>query len=416
MTVLELDPRGLTPGMLVPPQSKSDAQRALMLADLLSWPELAANVDLSDTAAADVHVLAAGLTTIGSRSGHIDCQAGGTPFRFLLALAATTPGRFTFAGTERLGARPHQPLIDTLRDTLGSGGLRIQLGTPWPIEVVGGTASGASATFRIDARESSQFASALLLACARLNHTQQRPWSVELAGPLASPGYLDLTLGWLRRTGFAVETREARFTVTSAPRPQAAPTVPGDWSSLGYLLLMAWASGGRVARVDPTADHPDRRILSKLEAAGLRVESTPEGTYEVKGTARAGVEASAAECPDLIPTLAALACVLPARSRFFAVQILREKESDRLEAIRAFVRAAGGGTELEADTLVVTPPTHRVPRLDLHSGGDHRIAMSAAVLACLLQVPLRLGDPQCVAKSFPGFWNEVRKAGAIVSP
>jgi 3-phosphoshikimate 1-carboxyvinyltransferase len=175
--------------------------------------------------------------------------------------------------------------------------------------------------------------------------------------------------------------------------------VPGDWSSLGYLLLLAWASGGAVAGADLAAAHPDRAMVRLLRELG------------VSGVPAAGVRATAAECPDLLPTLAALACVCPGSSVLEEVHLLRGKESDRLEGIRALVDAAGGRTELSGDTLTVSPPPQIRP-FSFSSRGDHRMAMSAAVLAVLGRVPLTLAEPDCVSKSFPGFFQELAASGA----
>jgi 3-phosphoshikimate 1-carboxyvinyltransferase len=160
---MHIDPRGLKPSVLTPPQSKSDAQRALVLAWILGWPELQAQVETEST---DVATLAAGLKVIAHGSGTIDCHDGGAPFRFLLALAATTAGRFTFTGSARLAARPRSAL---------TAALGIEDRGSWPL-VVDGVAVRAP-PFVIDASESSQFPSALLLAAARLERRENRPWS-----------------------------------------------------------------------------------------------------------------------------------------------------------------------------------------------------------------------------------------------
>ncbi len=412
---LRFDPAGLGPSRLVPPPSKSDAQRALVLAHVTGRPraEVLPDEELAH-APADVKALARGLeclSSAGDAEALIDCGDGGAPFRFLLGQAATTPGaRVRFVGSARLGERPHASLFESLRAALGAYGLRIEEGHPWPVRVRGAEGSG-SPVFRIDARRSSQYASSLLLAAAALTLREGRTWTVELESGSASEGYLDMTIEWLGRFGLTVRRSGLRMGVRSVHTPASIPTVPGDWSSISYLLLVAWASGGKVAHVDLRASHPDRAIVRILSEIGLSVLEDEDGV-RVEGRAERGLTASGAECPDLLPTLAALACVLPAPSTLHGVGILRHKECDRLEAIRELVAAVGGQTTLDDETLIVTPPAQLRSPFAFTTRGDHRMAMTAATLAVLARVSVTLDDAECVGKSFPGFWDELAAAGA----
>jgi 3-phosphoshikimate 1-carboxyvinyltransferase len=363
----------------------------------------------------DVRLLREGVRALEAGGGSIECMDGGAPLRFLLAQAAITAGTFLFTGSPRLAERPLDPLLDALQGTLDSCGLKIQRGSPWPIEVHGvPSAKPAAPVFSIDSRESSQFATSLLLACASLQRRESRPWSIALYGKAASAGYLQMTASWLERVGFAVETDRPRITVAGWKAPSSVPQVPGDWSSLAYLLLIAWKTGGAATRADTSVAHPDRAIVRFLEAVGLEVAFSDDGRAQVKGAAKGWLRASAAECPDLIPTLSALACVLPEPSRFEDIGILRDKESDRREGIRALVAAAGGKARVDGGALVVEPPAAKAAFLDMDTRGDHRLALSAATLSCLLGTPLRVTEPDCVEKSFPGFWDELSAAGASV--
>jgi 3-phosphoshikimate 1-carboxyvinyltransferase len=97
------------------------------------------------------------------------------------------------------------------------------------------------------------------------------------------------------------------------------------------------------------------------------------------------------------------------------VGILRVKESDRLEGIRALVAAYGGTTDLQGEVLQITPPATRPGRFAMDSQGDHRLAMTAATLCVLSGTPLELTGPECVEKSFPGFWRQLSSTGALIS-
>jgi 3-phosphoshikimate 1-carboxyvinyltransferase len=415
MTQLHVDPSHLTPSVLTPPISKSDAQRAMVLAHLMgAWPHPILQEEPEHFLPTDVRVMRRGIEALRLPPGpvrDVDCADGGAPFRILVTQAAVTPGvHVRFTGTPRLGERPHGPLFESLRQTLGPSGLVLTEGHPWPVELRAPTATGEP-VFRVPGAQSSQYASSLLLGCAALYLRERRPWRVEILGPLTSAGYLDLTVSWLRRFGFTVGASEGRLEVTGYQAPERTPAMPGDWSSLGYLLLISWRTGGSVERADLSSAHPDQALVRLVERAGLTAVAGPADTLRLTGEARDGLVASGKECPDLLPTLAALACVLPRPSTLTDVGILRLKESDRLEGIRTLVNAFGGTTLLEGETLTIHPPTSHPARFSMDSRGDHRLAMVAATLSVLSGVPLTLTGPECVEKSFPGFWRQLERIG-----
>jgi 3-phosphoshikimate 1-carboxyvinyltransferase len=414
MSLWRVDPARLRPAQLLPPISKSDAQRALALAhaaQLEGWVEL---TDSDDALPEDVRVMRRGLSALSAGEGpvEIDCRDGGAPFRILLSLAAVTPGReIRFTGSARLGERPHAPLLEALRATLD--GLELVQGDPWPLIVRAPAAKTAVPHFRVSAAESSQFASGLLIAAAACVRRERRPWVVELIGPTASLGYLELTVDWLERYGFTVQRGPAQIAIAGWSEPQRRPDLPGDWSSLGYLLLAAWKSGGTVARVDREVAHPDRAVLGVLDSIGLSVEPCGPREVRVLGTPRSGLTASGRDCPDLLPTLAALACVLPGVSALSGVDVLRHKESDRLAGILELCAAGGARATHEADRITITPG--KVPaELRVRTHEDHRLAMSAATLSVLSGAPCLLDTPHCVAKSFPGFWRQLERTGVTL--
>jgi 3-phosphoshikimate 1-carboxyvinyltransferase len=422
-TRILVDPSGLRASPLTPPVSKSDAQRALVLGHLTgAWPLPSVQAEPDEDLPADVRVLRRGVEALRLPPGpvrDVDCADGGAPFRILATQAAVTPGAHVrLTGTPRLGERPHGPLFNSLRMALGPAGLTLTEGSPWPVELKAPADTSAVApVFRVPGAQSSQYASSLLLGCAALYLRERRPWSVEIEGHLTSAGYLELTVTWLKRFGFNLQESASRYTVAGYTAPPSVPSLPGDWSSLGYLLLIAWKAGGTVERADVDSAHPDQAILRMIEQVGLKaVPAGPEYTLKVEGRPSGGLRASGTECPDLLPTLAALACVLPAPSTLTEVGILRVKESDRLEGIRTLVAAYGGTTDLQGEVLQITPPAARPTGFAMDSRGDHRLAMTAATLCVLSGTPLSLTGPECVEKSFPGFWRQLSRSGVLISP
>ncbi len=230
--------------VLNPPVSKSDAQRALILADIIGASSPLTNV--RDAALpGDVKIVRDGLWALRHHKSHIDVHDGGAPFRFLLTQAALTPGtQVSFTGAARLASRPHDQLINSLQNTLSPLGVTLTFTAgQWPVTVQTPDAPLSVAAFSINGAESSQFASSLLLGVARLVARTHRPVRLELSGPTASAGYLDMTIRWLEACGFTVENVGAGVTVTGFQEPRTVPSIPGDWSSLTYLLPIAWKCG-----------------------------------------------------------------------------------------------------------------------------------------------------------------------------
>lgn len=394
------------PEALSPPVSKSDAHRALVLAELCDGRHealLAPHPELPR----DVEIISRGLGVLRGRSGDVDCHDGGAPLRFLVTQAALTPDSvWRFTGTPRLGERPHEPLFEALRRSLG---VRIHpLGAPWPLEVRSGPRHFVD-PFRVSGVESSQFASSLLLGAARLVREGEGSATVEVEGEQTSTGYLALTVDWLRRFGFLVEASASTLTVKGWTRVEAPPALPGDWSSLTYLLPLGWRAGLGVAHVDRSLAHPDRAFATHLESAGLTLDARG-GLTVVSGALLRGVDVDAQVCPDAVPALVAVALAAKAPSRFSRCGVLRLKESDRLEGLVTLVRLVGGEARVEGETLTVTPPaTSRGGVYDARD--DHRLVMAAAVAGALLGVSIPVRGTGAVAKSFPGFWREAGKAG-----
>ncbi|MFO0594669.1 MAG: 3-phosphoshikimate 1-carboxyvinyltransferase [Myxococcaceae bacterium] len=386
---------------LVPPLSKSDAQRALVLAEVTGvpfasvWPE-------GEAMPRDVAVLRDGLVALRASTATIDCHDGGAPFRFLLGQAAVSPGRrVTFTGTARLGERPHAPLLAALQAAIP--GLKLEAGSPWPLVV--------TTPERIDLQrmvvsgvQSSQFASSVLLAAAKVATRTGHPVDVVIDGALASEGYFALTRRWVEAFGGLDGT-----SVRPLSPPARVPPIPGDWSSLGYLLALSWVARLPVERIVEHSGHPDESLLTHFASVGLSLDAN----CIVSGAPRAGFTVDAASCPDSVPLLAALATRLPAPSRFSRAAILKVKESDRLAGTVELLRAAGHDARVDDDVLHVTPGTPRAFSFDARD--DHRMAMSAAVLARLHGVKLTLTGRDSVQKSFPGFWTEAAKADVDVA-
>jgi 3-phosphoshikimate 1-carboxyvinyltransferase len=358
-------------------------------------------------------VLEPGIDSLGGAGAgapvEIFCGNAGTLLRFLIASLAVRPGRWRLDGTARLRERPVAPLVEALR---GLGAEIRELGSPGhaPLEIAGGTLVGGST--RLDAGESSQFLSALLMA----GLAAPRPVTVEVTALTSAP-YVEVTLAAARQCGGHIEIREegARglvYQTLPGLQPPLRLRVEGDASAASYPAAAAALTGGEVALEGLAADSPqgDRRFLDLLGSMGADVVWGRDEVEVWGGTLRA-VEADLSGMPDMVPTLAALAPFAQGTTRIVNVAHLRLKESDRLAAMTAELRRLGAVVEEGRDRLDIAGSWHGSPppadRVTVDTHGDHRIAMSLALVG-LRRPGVVIGSPQVVAKSYPAFWQDLQ--------
>jgi 3-phosphoshikimate 1-carboxyvinyltransferase len=413
-------------GRFAPPPSKSVTNRVLVLALLAGRRLVVENPLLAE----DTRHLLTALAVLGWRveppsgapaggleiepgpwpaAARLECGASGSMARFLAAALTTLPGRWLLDGGARLRERPLGPLVAALR---ALGATIRELGAPGrlPLEIEGGSLVGGRV--ELDAGESSQYLSALLMAAPRANRT------VEIrVSRLASAPYAELTVEMLRRFGVAVERRGAlHFRVQPGLPGVATLRIEADWSAACYPAAAAALSRGRaeLLGLDPGSAQPDRRFLELLGGMGAAVAWTAGGGLVVERRGDLlGLDADLAELPDQAPTLAVLAPFARGVTRIRNIGHLRLKESDRLAAVASELRRCGAevrpledGLEIPGCWAAAAPPDGEV-LIETH--GDHRIAMSFAVLG-LARPGLRIAAPRVVAKSYPEFWSDFASA------
>jgi 3-phosphoshikimate 1-carboxyvinyltransferase len=251
--------------------------------------------------------------------------------------------------------------------------------------------------------------------------TSQSLSAINILGVVA-PGGIDVVpVGDAVSAPYVEMTRQVAhlFRVAGlrdAGRPGAARPEPafgavdleieGDWSGAAFLLAAAQASGGEVVVEGLNWDtaQADRKVVGVLRDAGALVEAASGGA-RARGGPKRPVEVDLRDAPDLAPLVGALACLAPGVSRVRGAAHLRVKESDRIATVVDAARALGCRAEPTADGFEVEgPATHGGTIATRH---DHRIAMAFAVAG--LAVPgVVLDDPGCAAKSYPGFWHDLR--------
>jgi 3-phosphoshikimate 1-carboxyvinyltransferase len=427
MSAIRIYPCALR-GRIAAPPSKSAAHRALICAALSEGVSHLEAAGYSDDIEATLDAVAA-LGAVAVREGEnlsvtgispaagaqapcgmlplIDCNESGSTLRFLIpvALAVTGGGRFT--GRGNLGARPLGPYLEIFARQ-GIECTRRTEGGRLDMTLKGRLTPGH---FSLPGNVSSQFVSGLLFALPLLEGDS----TVELTTPLESEGYLDMTLAALGDFGVRVSRPDrGRFEIPGGQRFQSRRRrIEGDYSQAAFFLAAgAMGSALEVEGLDPDSLQADRAMLEALTrmGAGIRRDgesvSASAGRGELKGALLDG-----AQCPDIVPILAAAASVAEGRTEITGSARLRLKECDRLQAVSRELCRLGASVKERADGLEIEGQKMLPGGVRVSSHRDHRIAMTLAVAATRCRDPIELEDPECVAKSYPGFWADYAMLG-----
>jgi 3-phosphoshikimate 1-carboxyvinyltransferase len=324
--------------------------------------------------------------------------------RFLSAVAALGHGRYVLTGSARLCQRPIQDLLDALAGLGVEAVSEPHNGCPPVIVQARGLAGGPT---KVSGTISSQFLSALLL----ISPFAARDVEIQVAGDLVSRPYVDITLNVMEDFGIAYYRQGYRyFTVPAGQRYQAQDyEVEGDASSASYFLGAAAITGGRVTltNLNSGSCQGDSGFINVLAQMGCRVESSPAGVV-LQGRPLQGIAMDMAHMPDLVPTLAVVAAFARGETTVTGVPHLRHKESDRLQAVATELTKMGITVRETDDGLIIQGG--RPHGAVIATYNDHRIAMSFA-LAGLKTSGVSIADPDCVAKSFPDFWDYFESLG-----
>lgn len=402
--------------------SKSHLQRLLVCAAFADGPTVIRGADLcGDVAAAAgcVRALGAGVAVDGrslyitpvkspTENPLLDCGESGTALRFLLPVVAALGTGARFTGRGRLAERPLSPLYEILSEN----GCRLSERGVFPLRVEGRLRGGE---FTVDGGVSSQFISGLLLAAPLTGETV----TVTLTGRAESLPYIGMTERVMSLFGVNVE-HPAPLCYRVGPgayRSPGAVTAEGDWSNAAFWLVAAVLSNSEdftLKGLDPSSPQGDRVIADFLRTAGARVDVSPDGVRVSREGDLRPFTADAAQCPDLVPALAVLMCGAVGVSEIRGAARLRLKESDRLLTVGNLVRALGGEVQALPEGLRIYGEG-RLRGGTVDAAGDHRIAMAAAAAAPLCREPVRITGAEAADKSYPGFFDTFRLAGAGVT-
>ncbi len=266
----------------------------------------------------------------------------------------------------------------------------------------------------IDGSISSQFISALLIACPLT--TQSTTLSIK--GEIKSRPYVDVTIELIEKAGAEIlieEGNNIKFIIPANQRYNLKEyTIPGDFSSASYLLAAAAITGSTVTvkNLFPSKQG-DVDIIDVLGRMGAKISWDKEnGIVKVTGNGLKGTTFDAGATPDLVPTIAVLAACAEGITVIENAEHVRYKETDRLHAMALELTKMGISVKEEPDQLMITGGT--LHGAQLHGWHDHRIVM-ALTIAGMVAGDTTIDTAESVEISFPDFFEEMVALGAQIS-
>lgn len=378
----------ITPGPLAgtvtPPPSKSIAHRAILAAALAGGgtiSNLAASQDIEAT-----RRCIAALNAEGPDLPLLDCGESGSTLRFLIPLALVLRGGGIFTGRGRLMERPQKPYFDIF-DEKGifyeqKDGVLTVRGHLEPGE------------YRLPGNVSSQFVTGLLYALPLLDGDSE----IVLTSTLESAGYVIMTENVLEKFGITAEEQDTGWVIPGGQVYQPCDlTIETDWSQAAFWYATEFLGNSvEVSGMPKYSCQGDRKF----------------GGFYYRLTMPRNMGFPVADCPDLVPPLAAMAALRNGYTTYMGnAARLRMKESDRLTTVAQTLNALGAQVEEGPDFLKIWGRDGLTGGVTVDCCNDHRIAMMAAVAATRCAEPVTLLGAECVSKSYPNFWEEYKRLG-----
>ncbi len=428
-------------GIIQAPPSKSSMQRACAAALLVKGTSVILNPGHSndDKAALDIiQKLGAKISKVNGDltvksegvnpvSSTINCGESGLGIRMFTPLAALSEKELTINGSGSLLTRPldfFDEILPQLGVKVNSRNGKLPLTIQGPLRPV---------NIEIDGSLSSQFLTGLLLAYSTSPSNSLSGGEGGLASSvsikvknLKSKPYIDLTLDVIKKFGLRIpENRNYEEFFFRNDSSQVLPlgedlggafsyTVEGDWSGGAFLLVAGAIAGPITVRgLDLTSTQADRAMIDALVAANAGIAIEAKG-IKVRPSEMKGFQFDATDCPDLFPPLVALAAYCKGRTTIKGVSRLLHKESNRAVTLQDEFDKMGVLVKLERDEMIIQG-NGKVKGADIHSQHDHRIAMACSVAALKADSETVIEEAQAVNKSYPDFYDDLKKLGADVS-
>jgi len=402
------------------PASKSLSNRWLMLRACTASETVLHNLsDATDTVLMQNLLDKISQTKPSENPVEIDCKNAGTALRFLTAYLSATPGKWLITGDERLSVRPIADLIDAL-NSLGAEISYVNKQEQLPLLIVGKPEfSHSSVTLNME--KSSQFASALMLIISKFPNGL----TIDFDGEIISKPYLEMTAKILEQCGVQVNRTEKNIVLNNTTegcfdklsnQPPQMPTevfIEADWTSASYFYALVALSENGVLEIDNLHENSlqgDSILARWFERFGVETifSSSKITIKKVSKPSITELDLDFSDYPDLAQTMAVLCVALNIPARLTGLSTLRDKETDRLQALSNELNKIGAKNSIEKNTLILYKNDTLNFSQPIETYGDHRMAMAFAIFSERYDC-VEITSPEIVNKSFPNFWEQHNK-------
>lgn len=386
--------------------SKSESNRVLLIQALCKQNFTVSNIAIAKDTETMIRLL--------QQEGCVkDVGPAGTTMRFLTAYYAHKQGTWLMTGSERMKNRPIHILVNALKQLGAEIEYTEKQGCP-PLKINGKKLSGGK--IEIDGSVSSQFLSALIMIAPTLTGGLK----MELVGKIASVPYLNMTLKLIEHFGAKYSWENNVISIEEGEYIAQDFTVEADWSAASYWYQIVALSQNAQIEVMGLKDKSlqgDRAIVEIYQNFGVQTEFIEGGVRLTKlnnFNYPSFFEYDFSNCPDVAQTVAATVGALNIHSKFKGLESLRIKETDRIEAIKTELGKFGIEVNvLPEDEIEILNSNLKTPKNSIKTFDDHRVAMSIAPLALMLEDVFEIQEPEVVEKSYPDYWNDLKYIGFI---
>jgi len=336
----------------------------------------------------------------------LDVLDAGTTMRFLIALKALSGENRIMTGTARMCERPVKILVDALR-LLGADIQYLGVEGYPPVEIKG--FESKSDKIQIQGDVSSQYISALLMSSILLPDGLE----LELTGKVASRPYIEMTLDLMKLFGVNHTWEGNTIKVPKQVYTANQYAIESDWSGASYwfsVVALAEKAEIELMGLKQNSLQGDSAIVGIMDSFGVASTFTEEGILLKKKASQTEVTVDFADCPDLAQTVVACAAVKGIKLKMKGIESLRIKETDRILALQNELKKFNASLNDIGEGWFEVVPSANIPKnVNIHTYDDHRMAMAFAPLAFVSDLVIE--EPSVVNKSYPGYWNDLKKAG-----
>ncbi|WP_133016592.1 3-phosphoshikimate 1-carboxyvinyltransferase [Clostridium cuniculi] len=424
MADLKIYPSKLKGEVKIPP-SKSMSHRAIICAALSDGLCIIENIDYSDDIIATIDAMnslgakivkhkdyievigAYGIDEKPQETRIIDCNESGSTLRFLVPISLLFKGSSKFIGRGNLGKRP----LTTYYNIFERQGVEYSYEEGNLNLVINGELKPG--TFEVEGNVSSQFITGLLFTLPLLKEDSK----IIITTEMESKGYIDLTLRAMNDFGVEIINNNYREFIIKGNQKYNARNyrVEGDYSQAAFFLCADSLGNDVLCKdLDLNSLQGDKEVIDILERMNVIFNANDIG---VKGTTNgelASTVIDGSQCPDIIPVLTSVAALTKGTTEIINAGRLRIKECDRLAAVTSELNKLGAKIIEKEDGLVVTGVEKLQGGVEVWSHKDHRIAMTLAIASTRCEEPIVIKDYECIAKSYPNFFEDFKALGGNV--